>query len=121
MTSSALLFLCFVTVWFLGALVFGVHPPVGITKSKLNAIVASSLDSPAKQRGIATRRSFLRLNQPFRRTVQGQRSLSFLGPSLWNQIPEEVKCCKSVNAFKHALKKHYFTIITDSENDIYQH
>ena len=74
--------------------------------------------SPVDQ-GRVTRHSFQKLLVPFRKSVQGQRTLSYLGPSLWNQVPNEIKACKTTNGFKHALKRHIFAFLENSENNIY--
>ena len=52
------------------------------------------------------RNDYLKLKHPFRKTTAGQNSLSFLGPSKWNQLPESTKKCNS-NTFKHNFKKLY--------------
>ena len=52
------------------------------------------------------RNSYQKLQQPFRKTNTGQIALSFIGPALWNKVPEEIKRT-NLNAFKHNLKKHY--------------
>ena len=54
----------------------------------------------------STRNSYQKLTQPFRKTTQGQNSLSYIGPSVWNKLPENIKSCNSVNTFKHNVKKH---------------
>ena len=48
-----------------------------------------------------TRNSFLRLKQPFRKTNQGQNCLSYVGPSIWNKLPQKVKQTENLNTFKH--------------------
>ena len=53
------------------------------------------------------RNSYQKLQQPFRKTNAGQNALSFIGPALWNKVPEEIKRITNLNAFKHNLKKHY--------------
>ena len=53
------------------------------------------------------RNSYYKLQQPFRKTNTGQNALSFIGPALWNKVPEEIKRTTNLNAFKHNLKKHY--------------
>ena len=53
------------------------------------------------------RNSYQKLQQPFRKTNTGQNALSFIGPALWNKVPEEIKRITNLNAFKHNLKKHY--------------
>ena len=37
------------------------------------------------------RNDYLKLKNPFCKTTAGQNSLSFLGPSKWNQLPESTK------------------------------
>ena len=54
-----------------------------------------------------TRNSFLRLKQPFRKTSQGQNCLSYVGPSVWNKMPQEVKNSENINTFKHNIKKYF--------------
>ena len=34
----------------------------------------------------------------------GTESVSYLGPRIWDQIPEEMKNCKTLNSFKHRIK-----------------
>ena len=43
---------------------------------------------------------------PFRKTSTGQNASSFIGPELWNKIPEEIKRTTNLNTFKHNVKKH---------------
>ena len=50
------------------------------------------------------RNSFQKLQQPFRKTLV---KMSFIGPALWNKVPEEIKRTTNLNAFKGNLKKHY--------------
>ena len=56
-----------------------------------------------------TRNSFQKLSQPFRKTTQGQNTISYIGPSVWNKLPENVKRNITINSFKHAVKKQYFS------------
>ena len=55
----------------------------------------------------STRNSYQKLTQPFRKTTQGQNSLSYIGPSVWNKLSESIKSCDNVNTFKHNVKKHF--------------
>ena len=66
---------------------------------------------PAGSSRASTRNSYQKLSQPFRKTTQGQNSLSYIGPSAWNKLPEHIKRCNNVNTFKHNVKKHYFNEI----------
>ena len=50
---------------------------------------------------------FLKLKQPCRKTKQGQNCLSFIGPSTWNKLPDNIKNAKSLNSFKHKIKDHF--------------
>ena len=56
----------------------------------------------------STRSAFQKLSQPFRKTTQGQNTISYIGPSAWNKLPEKVKQCKTIDSFKHDVKKQYF-------------
>ena len=40
---------------------------------------------------ISLRNNFLNFKRPFRNTNSGQKALSFIGRSFWNQIPETLK------------------------------
>ena len=55
-----------------------------------------------------TRNSENRFLVPLRRTNVGQNSLSYLGPKLWNNLPNDLKLSKNRNTFKHKLKSAYF-------------
>ena len=55
-----------------------------------------------------TRNSEHRFKVPLKRTNMGQNSLSYLGPKLWNNLPNEIKISKSRNVFKHKIKSAFF-------------
>ena len=61
----------------------------------------------APESSSSLRSSYQKPQQPYRKTSTGQNTLSFIGPGLWNKIPEEIKRTTDLNAFKHDLKKHY--------------
>ena len=61
----------------------------------------------APEGNISLRNNFLKLKRPFRNTNTGQKALSFIGPSFWNQIPETLKKTNNLNTFKHNFKKHF--------------
>ena len=44
---------------------------------------------------------------PFQRLSSTQQSLSFSAPSIWNQIPNELKSAPSLPIFKRSLKNFY--------------
>ena len=66
-----------------------------------------------------TRRATHRLKQPFKNTNIGQKSLSFIGPRLWNNLNSNLKLAKSANVFKHDIKNEYFKDLVNKEDDIY--
>ena len=45
----------------------------------------------APQCRIDTRNSFAKLKHPFRKTNTGEKTLSYIGPSLWNNLHEAIK------------------------------
>ena len=57
---------------------------------------------------VSLRHYFLKLKQPFRNTNNGQKVLSFIGLSFWNQIAETLRKTNNLNTVKHNLKKHFF-------------
>ena len=63
--------------------------------------------------------STLKLCQPYRKTVKGQKGLSYLGPSIWNKVDTECKLIANLNTFKHSLKKTFFDKLVKNEEDIY--
>ena len=67
----------------------------------------------------STRNSIMKLSQPLRRTINGQLCVSFLAPSVWNNLPNEVKRCTNLNTFKHKVKEYILYKIRQKENDVY--
>ena len=61
----------------------------------------------APKGNISLRNNFVKLKRPFRNINTGQKALSFIDPSFWNQIPETLKKTDNLNTFKHNLKKHF--------------
>ena len=54
------------------------------------------------------RNNFLKCKRPFQNTNTGQKALSFIGPSFWNQIPETLKKADNINNVKHNLNHNHF-------------
>ena len=69
--------------------------------------------------GVNTRRSFQKLPQPFRRTCQGQNSVSYIGPSVWNRLPAKLKSIDNLNTFKHNVKKYYLSKLRKRETNAF--
>ena len=59
---------------------------------------------------IKTRASSYKLKQPNCKKVSGYRTISYLGPKLWNRLPNDIKSAESVNSFKHRIKKHVLLV-----------
>ena len=45
----------------------------------------------ASQERISSRNNYAKLKVPFRKTTMGQKSLSYIGPSVWNKLPSLMK------------------------------
>ena len=50
-------------------------------------------------------RSQMALDIPLRKTVLGQKSISFLGPKIRSEINNDLKAVLTINSFTHTLKK----------------
>ena len=66
----------------------------------------------------STRNSTMKLSQPLRRTNNGQHCISFLAPSVWNNMPNELKRCTNLNTFKHKVKECFLYKIREKDNDV---
>ena len=62
------------------------------------------------QNNSVTRNSSLKLFRPLRTKALSQKSLSYLGPFIWNDLPDDVKLLNNVNTFKHKDKKSFLTL-----------
>ena len=51
----------------------------------------------------------------------GMQSLSYVGPSTWNKLPNNLKTAFSVNCFKHNIKKYFLKKLGKTEADIYSY
>ena len=68
---------------------------------------------PVDDNGIATRCCDKKLKLPFRKTKLGMQSLSYVGPSTWNKLLNNLKTATSVNGFKHSMKKYFLKKLSD--------
>ena len=75
-------------------------------------------DKPYISQG-STRNSTMKLSQPLRATNNGQHCISFLTPSVWNNVPNELKRCTNSNKFKHKAKEYFLYKIKQKDNDVY--
>ena len=56
---------------------------------------------------INSRNNYARLKVPFRKSTMGQKSLSYIGPSVWNKLAILMNRNIGLNSFKHDVKKYY--------------
>ena len=61
----------------------------------------------ASQGRISSRNNYTKFKVPFGKTTMGQKSLSYIGPSVWSKLPSLMKGNMSLNKFKHDVKEHY--------------
>ena len=50
-------------------------------------------------------RSEMELDMPHCRTIKGQKSMSFLGPKIWNKLHSNIKAAATTAFFMHRFKK----------------
>ena len=67
----------------------------------------------------STRCSFQKLVLSHRKSNRGLRTLGYLGPRLWNALPQKLKTAGSANNFKHMLKDAFFEKIKKIEDSPY--
>ena len=49
------------------------------------------------------------------------QSLSYVGPSTWNKLPNYLKTTTRVNCLKHDIKKYFLKKLVETEADIYRY
>ena len=59
------------------------------------------------------RNSYLKLGHPFRKTSTWQNVLCYIGPAIWNRIPEILRKTKYLNTFKHKMKQYYLNDLSN--------
>ena len=70
-------------------------------------IYMSDMFKTASQSNVNTRQTYSRLIRPLRKTNMGLNLISYLGPSLWNKLPENIKHSSSLITFKHKVKEYF--------------
>ena len=45
--------------------------------------------------------------------------VAFIGPFIWNGLPDDDEMSNSVNLFKHKVKKTFLTLLTEKDKDTY--
>ena len=74
---------------------------------------------PGNDNEVATRCCNKKLKLPFCKLKLGMQSLSYVGPSIWNKLSNNLKTATSVNCFKHDIKKYFLKKLGKTEADIY--
>jgi len=52
-------------------------------------------------------------------SYRGEKSIQFRASSLWNEIPEEIRCSESFNIFKNQYKEFLIEDIQPDDDDIF--
>ena len=71
------------------------------------------------QNNTVTRNSSLKLFQPLRMKALSLKCLSYLGPFIWNGLPDDVKLSNNVNTFKLKVKNNFWTLLRKKDKDVY--
>ena len=74
---------------------------------------------PLETNGVHTRLSYQKLDVPHRKTNVGQKSLSYVGPSLWNNLKKTLKTSTSLKSFEHNIKQYYFNKMKKKESFLF--
>ena len=83
------------------------------------SVTVSGSYKPSGQDQINTRSSILKLKHPSKSMCFGQNALSYLTPTIWNNLPTCLKLSNSLNSFKHGVKEHFFKKLKNKEQDIF--
>ena len=86
--------------------------------NKMSPQYMSEIFHPSHSR-YNTRMATLKLDLPFRQSCPGQKTISYLGPNTWNNLAAETKLRRSVNTFKHDIKKLFFDKLKKQNDDIF--
>ena len=72
---------------------------------------------PVDDYGVATRSCNKRLKLPFCYSKLGMQSLSDIGRSTWNKLPNNLKTANNINC----IKKYFLKKLSDTEADTYRY
>ena len=61
----------------------------------------------------------LKLDLPLRQSCLSQKNISCLGLKTWNNLAAEIILQKSVNTFKHDIKRLFFDKLKKQNDDIF--
>ena len=86
--------------------------------NKMSPQYMSEIFHPSHSR-YNTRMATLKLDLPFRQSCPGQKTISYLGPNTRNNLAAETELRRSVNTFKHDIKKLFFDKLEKQNDDIF--
>ena len=61
-----------------------------------------------------------KLTVPYYNSSYGKRAFSVAGPTIWNELPSELKNCTDINMFKGKLKTFLFNLDNDSVKKLHK-
>ena len=67
---------------------------------------------------VQTRNSTLQLSTHSSK-ASGHKGIAYLAPSIWNELPSDMKLIPNLNTFKHKLKKWFLENLKKEEQNIY--
>ena len=109
--------MCTFLLWKIGFLLIRDLENV-LLQTYLNFAIKDFFDKSCISKA-STRNSTKKLSQPLRRSRFGQNCISFLAPSVWSNLPNELKFSTNLNTFKHKIKELFFYKIRKKDKDKY--
>ena len=83
-----------------------------LTYKALNNLTPSYISELVKRyipsRNLRSSTSNRLVKVPYNLKTYGFRAFSSAAPALWNELPQNIRCCSSVNEFKQLVKTHLF-------------
>ena len=71
---------------------------------------------PTGQPNNTTRAPLLKLNQPLRRTNNGQNNISYITPIILNNLPNSLKTTDNLNTYKQSYGAFFHRIRNEASN-----
>ena len=62
----------------------------------------NDISEPAGQPNTTTRASFRKFNSPLRKPNHVQKSIYYIAPIIWNNLPNSLKTTKNINTYKQS-------------------
>ena len=73
---------------------------------------------PVDDNRVATRCCNKKLKLPLRKSKLGMQSLSYVGPSIFNKLPNSLKTATSINCFKTCIRYYQFLIFLSNDSSL---